>query len=178
MVPFQTLVSDISHLRLARSIIFKSDEAQTSCMGEYNSPTIPLSAFAYIRCMYVYIYIYTHTHNHPINGSTQNLIILVQLAPSILDRRRKKRNILRLQTQLCKHWMQCMFWHHTDMSNLLFDCYSSILWSTRLWHHAGRWVPMFLRTYCLPLHRSTHLPGHVVSQYRQPQHKHSLPHKP
>jgi len=180
MVPFQTLVSDIS---LARSIIFKSDEAKTSCTGEYNSPTNPLVAFAY-RYPYIYtgkscqriggriildvciIYIYTHTHthtNHPINGNIQNLIILVQFTPSILARRRKKRNILRLQIQLCKHWMHCTFWHHTAMSNLLFDCYSSKLWSTRLRHLAGRWVPMFLRTYCLPLHRSTHLPDHMVS---------------
>ena len=49
MVPFQTLVSDTSHLRLARSIIFKSDEAKTSCMGECNCPTNPLAAFAYIH---------------------------------------------------------------------------------------------------------------------------------
>jgi hypothetical protein len=79
-----------------------------------------------------------------------------------LARRRKKRKILRLQIQLCKHWMHSMFWHHTDMPNLLFDCYFSIMWSSRLWHHAGRWVPMFLRTYCPLLHSSTHLPGHMV----------------
>jgi len=48
MVPFQTLVSDISNLRLARSITFESDEAKTPSMGEYNSPTNPLAAFAYI----------------------------------------------------------------------------------------------------------------------------------
>jgi len=154
----------------------------------YNSPTNPLAAFAYMCVcvcvcvcvyiyifiakaarklmgeLYVYIYIYIHTHiYHPINGNTQNFIILVQLAPLILARRRKKRNILRLQIQLCKHWKHCTFRHHTDMSKLLFDCYSSILWSTSLWYHAGKWVPMFLRTYCLPLHGSTLLPGHMVS---------------
>jgi hypothetical protein len=48
MVPFQTLKSDISYLRLARYNIFKSDEAKSTCMGEHNSPNNPLAAFGYI----------------------------------------------------------------------------------------------------------------------------------
>ena len=105
--------------------------------------------------------LYTHTHTHIHISPYQwqytesyHLGAISSFDTGQEEEERKKRNILRLQIQLWKHWMHCTFRHHTDTSNLLFDCYSSILWSTRLWQHAGRWVPMFLRTYCLPLHRS------------------------